>query len=152
MRLEAGCGAWALGLSSLLASAAWADDAAWLKCRQTTEAAQRLACYDAVAPVPADSVDLAPVSMPRQTPWQFGQDPRPGALEAIESRVAGTFEGWSPRDKIHLANGQVWQVVDESSAAVYLHNPKVRIRRGALGAYILEVEGLNRSARVKRME
>ncbi len=135
------------------------------------DTAQRLACYDAVLPtasnsakpgaVPtaavapvtaAASIAPAPAAPPRQTPEQFGQDPRLTSLESIETRYTGTFEGWSPRDKIRLANGQVWQVVDESSSAVYLQNPKVRIRRGALGAFFLEVEGLNRSARVKRLE
>jgi hypothetical protein len=150
----------------LLAPAAWAADAEWLMCRQKPDAAQRLACYDAVvvAPSVASSppaltppTTVLPAAPPeatalRQTPEQFGQDPRVGALEAIESRYTGTFEGWSPRDKIRLANGQVWQVMDESNAAVYLQNPKVRVRRGALGAFFLEVEGLNRSARVKRLE
>jgi hypothetical protein len=158
--------AWALPLSILLAPAAWAADAEWLMCRQKTDAAQRLACYDAVgvapsatsspppqtAPMAAMPAAPAPASALRQTPEQFGQDPRVGALEAIETRFTGTFEGWSPREKIRLANGQVWQVMDESSAAVYLQNPKIRLRRGALGAFFLEVEGLNRSARVKRLE
>jgi hypothetical protein len=43
-------------------------------------------------------------------------------------------------------------VVDGFSTSVYLKSPKILVRRGALGAYFLDVEGLNRSARVKRVE
>jgi hypothetical protein len=85
-------------------------------------------------------------------PEQFGLDLRQNTLESVESRFDGTFEGWNPRDKIRLSNGQVWQVVDGSSTSVYLKSPKILVRRGALGAYFLDVEGLNRSARVKRVE
>jgi len=125
-----------------------ADDAAIQRCRELSDATRRLACYDAVT-VPAKGI--AP---PRQSPDQFGMErlvPR-SEPDAIESQVLGRFDGWRPRDRIELANGQVWQISDDSSAVLTLLNPKVAVRRGAFGAYYLEVEGTNRSPRVKRVQ
>ncbi len=74
------------------------------------------------------------------------------ALDAIESHVPGRFDGWGPNASIRLANGQVWQIADGSSGAHWIENPKVRVRRGALGAFYLEIEGTNRSPRVTRIQ
>ena len=73
-------------------------------------------------------------------------------LKAIESNIPGYFEGWRGNARIQLANGQVWQVSDGSSGVHNIDNPKVRIRRGALGAYYLEIEGINNSPRVRRLQ
>ncbi len=62
------------------------------------------------------------------------------------------FEGWGARTRIRLANGQVWQVVDGSSAALALNEPRVTVRRALMGDFVLEVEGSNRTAKVKRLE
>lgn len=136
---------WALPLA-LLTTAAAADDAALQRCRQIAEPGARLACYDAIAVRPAAAP--APVA----TGANFGFDaaaPRSGP-DLIETTIAGRFEGWAPGDHITLANGQVWRVVDGSSAAFGYVDPKVRIRRGLLGAYYLEIEDSNRSPRVVR--
>ena len=73
-------------------------------------------------------------------------------LDAIESNIAGSFEGWSAKSNIKLTNGQVWQISDDSSRAHYIDNPKVRIRRGALGSFYLEIQGTNISPRVRRVQ
>jgi hypothetical protein len=88
------------------------------------------------------------------TPEQFGIERRAPKteLQAVESRIPGRFEGWEPRSKIQLANGQVWQIADDSSQYFYLDNPKATIRRGALGAFYLEIEGSNVTARVRRVQ
>lgn len=158
----------------LASSTALADDAGLLRCRTIKESAARLACYDALAvpsspgkaaatPAPASastppsSSSPAPASAPQAKPQekveQFGlpQKDREVALEAIESTIPGRFEGWGPRENIRFANGQVWQIADDSKGYHDIVNPQVRVRRGALGAYYLEIQGTNRSPRVTRL-
>jgi hypothetical protein len=131
----------------LTTSAAFANDAAILRCRELSDPSLRLACYDSVA-VPATAR-----TQPRQTPDQFGMEHQGfnRELEAIESHIEGRFDGWGPKDNIQFANGQIWQISDDSGRVLNSMNPKIRVRRGALGAFYLEIEGTNHSPRVKRV-
>lgn len=148
-----------------VSTAAWADDAGLRRCRAITEAPTRLACYDALPLATEPRSGLAPVARPpsaapapgarapASSEAQFGLAPKPSEeLPAIESHIPGLFEGWRPNERIRLANGQVWQVVDESSSALQRRDPKVTVRRGALGAFYLDIEGDNRSPRVRRVQ
>jgi hypothetical protein len=155
-----------LGVSSL----AIADDAAILRCRTVTESVARLACYDALVITPAvnnsrtdaatgkvvaPAVAASTSTLQAQKSSQFGLEEKAAKkdeLDAIDSHIVGSFEGWRAGSNIRLANGQVWQVTDDSSRAHYIDNPKVRIRRGALGAFYLEIQGTNHSPRVKRVQ
>ncbi|MBC8022806.1 MAG: hypothetical protein H7Y14_06785, partial [Burkholderiales bacterium] len=86
---------------------------------------------------------------------EFGMEQRAPAVAppaTMESSIPGRFEGWGPNERIKLANGQVWQVVDGSKAVLDLNNPKVVIRRGMMGGYFLELEDTNRSPRVRRLQ
>lgn len=148
----------ALALLLLVSTSALADDAGILRCRAIKESAARLACYDALA-VPAATGKAAPApsqaAPAAQTPEQFGLEYRKpeAVVDAIESTIPGSFDGWGPKGNFRLANGQVWQVADDSSGSTRtVENPKVRIRRGALGAFYLEIEGTNRSPRVRRLQ
>ena len=147
----------AFALLLLAAFPALADDAGFLRCRAIKESAARLACYDALA-LPSSAAASQPASRPpaaaEPKPQEFGFEHRRETLktEAIESTIPGRFEGWGPNESIRLANGQVWQVADDSKAMHWIENPKVRIRRGALGAFYLEIEGTNRSPRVRRLQ
>ena len=125
----------------LLSGAALADESGMLRCRGIAEPAARLACYDALA-------------SPARAAEQFGREPRtaPPEVESIQSHIPGVFQGWQPQSRIRLANGQVWQVTDGSSGGYRLVDPKVNLQRGMLGSYFLELEGQNRSIRVKRVE
>jgi len=127
------------------------------RCRSLPEAAARLACYDAIV-VPA-AAPPAPPAMPAATaavpaPAAFGLPDKARAAEpeAIEAQVAAGFSGWGPNERIRLDNGQVWLVTDGSTGDVRPGQRKVKVRRGALGSYFLEFEGLNRSPRVRRVE
>jgi hypothetical protein len=157
------------------ASAAAAHAQDLRSCRGLPDGAARLACYDAL-PLPADAA--APPARPAVAAAAAASGtrtvaaaPAPGAaqavsgeaafglqgaargeVEAVRSSVAGRFQGWGPRTRIRLANGQVWEVSDDSTAATWLQNPLVVVRRAALGSFLLEVEGLNRTARVRRVE
>jgi len=142
--------------------AALADDAAILNCRAMTAAAARLACYDAI-PVGAGSpaagvasaAGTAPAAAPALPPEQaFGleQTKRPEAPKSIDSTIPGRFAGWGPSSMFTLANGQVWKVVDGSSADLQpMQDPKVRIVRNVFGTMFLEIDGTNNSPKVRRV-
>lgn len=154
-----GAGSAMAALALLLSSSAtFADGAAIFRCRQLTEPAQRFACYEAivvptVAAAPAPQPSPPPAAAPPSAA-QFGleQKTTPAVLPYIESSIPGRFYGWGPNDKIVLANGQVWQISDDSRGALVSTDPKVTVRRGALGAFYLEIEGTNRSPKVRRAQ
>lgn len=135
----------------LISSTALADEASFLKCRAITDASARLVCYDAIK-WSASAPKSDPSDLP-QTPERFGlaQPTSKVTLDSIESHIPGRFEGWGPKTTIELANGQVWQISDGSRYTQDIRDPKVKISRGALGAFYLEVEGANGSPRVKRL-
>jgi hypothetical protein len=161
----------ALVLLLLVSGTALADDAGLLRCRAIKDPAARLSCYDALV-VPASGARATPMAPAQatpggqpaaaasapppapQTPQQFGLEYKslPAVLDSIESTIPGRFEGWGPNANIKLANGQVWQVTDDSSGVHWIENPKVRIRRGALSAFYMEIEGTNRSPKVRRLQ
>jgi len=126
----------------LLTTSAAHADGDLARCRALTDAAARLACYDALL--------LGPSAAPTA---QFGfSTPAPNAAtEAIESYIPGRFDGWEAKARFELANGQVWQIIDSSRAAYVLQDPKIRIRRGAFGAYFMDIEGQESSPKVKRL-
>jgi hypothetical protein len=167
--------------AALLALAALdttADDAGLQRCRAVKDSTQRLACYDAlplgVTPAPAASAPAATFGLPATAapPAQaaspaapapsmmqsmlqkfgFESRPQPDELAFIESTIPGRFEGWSPRASFKLANGQVWQVTEETSRTAWKEDPKVKIVRGSLGSFFMEIEGINASPRVRRLQ
>ena len=164
------------GLGLVLSTATLAhavDDAAFARCRGITDASARLACYDGLPMAPAaSSTPVAPIAPSRPAPsaapsapaapapqaqaaQNFGMEERLAAQElppTMESTIPGRFEGWGPNSRIKLANGQVWQIVDGTSAVMYRDNPKILIRRGMMGGFFLEVENSNRSPRVRRIQ
>jgi hypothetical protein len=159
------------GLALVLSSAAIAhavDDASFQRCRGIRDASARLACYDGlpldISPSAPQAPPIAPSRPAPPPPPQaaapqpaqgFGLETRAPAVElptTMESTIAGRFEGWGPNARIKLANGTVWQVVDGTSAAMSVDNPKVVIRRGMMGGFFLELENSNRSPRVRRLQ
>ncbi|HJV72480.1 hypothetical protein [Ideonella sp.] len=149
----------ALGCALLAAAPAWAQPSlvdAIQACRTRDDPQLRLACYDDLRLPPAPPPGALRAAPPPVafTPENFGFEQRTAkeALPSIESHIPGRFDGWGPRERIKLANGQVWQVIDDSNAVMNLRDPKVTVRRGALGAFYLEFEQSNRTARVRRVE
>jgi hypothetical protein len=161
----------ALALLLLAATtSALADDAGVLRCRAIKDPAARLACYDAIA-VPsaapaaaaqpkAGAPAVAPGAAPKAaaappTPaQQFGMEAKTpvGQLDAIESTIPGMFESWGPNTVIALANGQSWQISDGSTGYLHMENVKVKIRRAFMGSFVIEFEGSNRVAKVRRVK
>jgi len=75
----------------------------------------------------------------------------PSLATAIASTIPGPFNGWAPNDIVQLANGQRWQIADDSRGVLNSSSPKITIRRGTMGAFYLEIEGTNRSPKVRRL-
>ena len=72
---------------------------------------------------------------------------------SIESTIEGSFNGWGPNTRFKLANGQVWRVIDGSSAELGpVSNQQVKIVRNVFGTMFLEVAGSNNSAKVRRLQ
>lgn len=142
----------------LASNLAWAqtDDAAMLKCAQATEAAPRLACFDALAAQARQRATAAASGQPDpRKVAEFGRPPKPDVsdIDLLESRINGSFDTWRANQRLTLANGQVWQITDDGSGYVgETQNPVVRIRRGAMGSYLMDVDGLRKSLRVKRVQ
>lgn len=157
---------WPLAMWLALASAGNASDIGieFGRCRHVVDATARLACYDAIPYVAAQATGPAsapsaatrpadPPSAPRSALDRFGLVGRSPAdeLQSIASSVGADFSGWGPNERIRLDNGQVWEVVDGSSGSVGPANRKITVRRGALGSFFLDFEGLNSSPRVRRI-
>ncbi len=132
----------------LVSTAAMADDAALLKCRQLEDGAPRLACYNAI-PVGVPSVPVVAPAKPDLV-QSFGREAQSEKLQTIETSIAGEFDGWVSNQRIRLANGQVWRIADGSDEMLSLTNPKVKLERGAMGAIYMDIEGARTAPRVKR--
>lgn len=102
------------------------------------------------APVTAPAT-AAPTTT-AQAVASFGLEAAGEKLQEVRSHIPGLFDGWRAGDRIRLANGQVWRVVDDSRADYDLRDPQVTVRRGALGSYLLDIEGAKQLPRVRRVE
>ena len=133
---------------TVLAAPAESD---WQRCRAIPDPAARLACYDSLPlSAPGTAAAPAPTAVER-----FGLEQKQalaGAADEISSSLPGAFEGWRSGTRFTLANGQVWQVNDGSSATYDTKDPKVTIRRGVFGVFYLQIEGLNKVVKVKRVQ
>ncbi|MYM26185.1 hypothetical protein GTP46_26505 [Duganella sp. FT135W] len=151
----------------LVSTSALADDAALLKCRQLEDGPVRLACYNAIPLNPAApaAAATAAVAQPAYTvvaaptkpelEAMFGREPealRSVRLSSIETTISGPFDGWVRGQRIRLANGQVWKVVDDTEDVLELTNPKVTVKRGMLGAIFLDIDGAHRNPKVQRVQ
>ncbi|MBZ2206677.1 hypothetical protein [Massilia soli] len=132
-------------IALLLASGpALADEAAFFRCRDIGADSQRLACYDAVKKPSAEQKrEVAEKA--------FGLTVKPD-IETIQSVIPGSFTGWESDQRIKLANGQVWQIVDDGNGFIAGKDLKATVARGAVGAMYIEIEGLRQSLRVKRIK
>src|SRR5690242_2409727 len=106
-----------LSLLSSASGAALADDAAILTCRALGDSQARLACYDRIPVGAQPAATLAAAAATAEQRFGLEQVQRKEAEpQSIESTIEGNFGGWEPGAQIRLANGQVWRVVDGSSA------------------------------------
>lgn len=149
-------------LGALAGGPAFAQDASLQRCRSVSEPAARLACYDGLADAaarpqaPAASAAAQPTSPATAAAADAGfglaERRRAETADWVRSSVGASFAGWGPNSRIRLDNGQVWQVVDGSSVSLPQGGRNVVVRRGLFGNYQLEIEGLNTSPKVRRLE
>ena len=106
------------------------------------------------APAPVEERALPATAAAKPAADQFGLENKPpkDQLQEIITRIDGTFDGWVPNQRIRLANGQVWQIADDTSRWFTFVNPKVTIWRGTFGVFYMNIEGHNQSPRVKRVQ
>jgi len=155
----------ALFVLLFVSGSALADDAAMLQCRSIAGVAARVACYDAIpvgaaAPLAAPVAAAAAAPTPQQREQAFGmatvkapKSVTPEQDNSISSTIAGRFDGWSGNELIKLANGQVWRIVDGSSAVLSpMTDAKVKVERNVIGTYFLTIEGTNNSPKVRRVQ
>lgn len=159
----------------LVSTAALADDAALLKCRQLEDGPLRLSCYNAIplsgnkpgpmagaaagtatattaaaaAAFPGTAASAGSAAAQPDLVQEFGRQ-KTAQLESIESSIVGEFDGWVPNQRIRLANGQVWRIADGSDESMSVTNPKVKLERGAMGAIYMDIDGSRVAPRVKR--
>jgi len=72
--------------------------------------------------------------------------------DQITSRILGEFKGWSGYTKFQLENGQIWQQSSEGLLIVRINNPTVIIKKSFFGTYNLNVEGVNSTIKVRRIQ
>lgn len=129
-------------------------------CMAVPDASARLACYDTAlqrkpegpaASPRAPAASAAPVA-PQAADFGLAR-PRPAEeVQVIETRISGRFEGWTAGTRFDLANGQVWEVIDASRAAYDIASPAVRVKRGVLGSFFIEIDGVAATPRVRRIK
>lgn len=72
-------------------------------------------------------------------------------VEAIQSRISGTFEGFKYERVYLLQNGQIWQQVSFDISIAIRLSPRVIIYQGITGGWRMQVEGVSRTIRVQRL-
>ena len=144
-------------------------------CASIADDQERLACYDALsrgAEVPAAPLEAVPAAaepatkVPEEAPppavetepvvveggddfgmREYEPDPTKEYIEAtiVEVRKAGTLE------YIRLDNGQVWREI-EHTRMTFKEGRRVTITEGIMNSFDLQMEGLNKIVKVKRVQ
>jgi len=117
-------------------------------CRAIGSDAERLACYDAAAAGMAAAEELFGHDSARNAA-ELRAAAGIGELEAITATVNSIATDPHGRLLLALDNGQHWEQVDPGRLAIQ-PGALVRIRRAALGSYLLGIEGRAGSMRVRR--
>jgi len=134
-------------------------------CRSVADGTARLACYDAAAGA-LDSaerqgevvvLDRASVTETRRQLFGFNlalpslfRGETAAEIESVESTLQGASRNGEGRWVFRLADGAVWRQID-SEAVRFDNEPgqPVRVRKAALGSFLLTVDG-SRAVRVRR--
>jgi hypothetical protein len=140
-------------------------------CRALVESVQRLACYDALAPIAPTAPPVSAPALPAQvmeepragsspTPEQaFGAETlRPNVAKEVprlSAHLMGRISGIRRGMIFQLDNGQRWKSIDDRQYDDYESddNPPVTIERSVLGSYFLQLpDAYFRMVRVTRIE
>jgi len=138
-----------------------------LECRNQKEDATRLRCYDtAVAElartistgdvVAVSQADVANVRrqafgfrMPSLSLFDRGRDEK--EVERITATVDRAYRRGDGSWVLELDGGGVWAQIDQETIRPPRKGSKVEIRRGAIGSFLINVDG-QRAFRAKRLE
>lgn len=158
------------GLLALLAPAAWpdvppAEPPNPATCRSIPDDQARLHCYDQALDARSGSAvtgSAPPPAAPPNGESLFGKPPeesrrlasRELGLEdpaSLEATVAQTSRSAAGKLVIGLRNGQVWTQLDTTPLELEPGDP-IRIRKAALGSYLLQKQSGGRRLRVRRTQ
>ena len=107
----------------------------------------------APATTPAKAVTAAP-QVVTASDVKFGQEmvsaAEQGQPSRIESRILGTFKGWTGDTVFKLENGQIWQQAGRGFYETRLKDPTVVIKKLAFG-YLLTIPGESETVFVRRL-
>ena len=137
----------AMGSVAICAQPADSLEAALVDCAAVESPDARLACFDrAVEPFVVDNASA------EERDFGAEQLTNDEDTDDLTTRLAGPFTGWDGDTVFRLENGQLWQQIDSSYLYSRAESPRVTIRRAAFGSYLLQVEGIGRTVRVRRLE
>jgi septal ring-binding cell division protein DamX len=75
------------------------------------------------------------------------------ASDELQSTLQGTLKNFGGRRSFTLANGQVWQMIEDGSyAGPTLNNPEVFIRPGIVGTFWLRIPDAGLRVKVKPLK
>ncbi|MEA3060699.1 MAG: hypothetical protein QOJ94_480 [Sphingomonadales bacterium] len=133
---------------------------ALVRCRSVADEKQRLACYDGAAAAleqAADRHDLVVIDrkqvretkrtlfgleLPRLSIFGGGNDDAADEVKEVEGVVQSAFQDGNGRWVVTLADGATWAQIDNQPIAVRPKaGQKVKIHRGAIGSYIMNING-----------
>ncbi|MEP3072588.1 hypothetical protein [Maricaulis sp.] len=76
---------------------------------------------------------------------------RDGNVDTVTMRIDRTRVVGYDTTVFYMANGQVWRQVDDGEVRLWGNGPHfAEIRRGAMGSYLLRIDGDGRAIRVRR--
>lgn len=139
------------------------------ECRQISDPAQRLACYDRTAPALVDAskagdvtvVDRSQLRQARRSlfgfsmpklPFFAGDESAADTPDTLESTIKRVHDFQNGRYQIVLTEGDaIWETTEDSMG---LRTPrvgqKISIRRGPLGSYFMRINN-GRSVKARRV-
>lgn len=146
-------------------------------CQQISDEEQRLNCFDQIVSqldrvAPQQSVTTtiasvtttgntaetvveqsAPTPPKQEMAAEFGlKKPRPDAeIEEITSTVKTITQDVHKKLLITLENGQQWRQIDREYLNIQVGDRCV-VKRGAIGSFLLGIEGMKKKIRVRRVE
>ena len=98
------------------------------------------------------SLDVATrTTLPTSTPEPYLRPVASSCSPAIEGQIEGKFEGWDGETIFSLTNGQIWQQAEYAYTYSYRYRPSVTIFF-AVGGCKMQVEGVDRAIRVRRLK
>lgn len=136
-----------------------------IACRSVTDSAQRLACYDreaaaldkAIATKDVVVIDKARANATKRSLFGFSIPDFGGLfgggddIKQIESTVAASGNNGEGGWTVKLADGSMWTQSDDTPIALPpQRGDKVVVKRGALGAFFMEL-GKQPGVKVKRI-